>query len=125
MNKKELYKLIDSLNLLTSEYSVISGGSLLMHNLRESTNDLDIDITEKGFEMLNRNFSPILVNEEKRQYKITDDIECFIVNEIEGDKDIIDNYPCQSLISLYKLKTRLNREKDQADIKALKKILKI
>ena len=125
MNKHELYELIDELKLPTSEYCVLSGGSLVIHNIRKFANDLDIDITIKGFELLKNNFSPILIDENKKLYKVTDKIECFLDNNFETDIEIIDGYPCQSLISVYKLKKRLNREKDQKDILAIKKALNI
>lgn len=125
MDKNELYNLIDSLKLPVSEYCVLSGGSLVMHNIRESTNDLDIDITKNGFELLKNKFSPTLIDKENKQYKITENIECFLDNNFETDIEIVDGYPCQSLISVYKFKKRLNRDKDQKDILAIKKALNI
>ena len=125
MNKSELYDLINKLELPVSEYCVLSGGSLVMHNIRESTNDLDIDITKNGFELLKNKFSPTLIDKEKKQYKITENIECFLDNNFETDIEIVDGYPCQSLISVYKFKKRLNKDKDQKDILAIKKALNI
>ena len=107
MNKSELYDLINKLELPVSEYCVLSGGSLVMHNIRESTNDLDIDITKNGFELLKNKFSPTLIDKENKQYKITENIECFLDNNFETDIEIVDGYPCQSLISVYKFKKRL------------------
>lgn len=125
MNKSELYDLINKLELPVSEYCVLSGGSLVMHNIRESTNDLDIDITKNGFELLKNKFSPTLIDKENKQYKITENIECFLDNNFETDIEIVDGYPCQSLISVYKFKKRLNKDKDQKDILAIKKALNI
>ena len=122
MNKNELYELVETLRIPTSEYCILSGGSLVMHNIREFTNDLDIDITKKGFEILKNRYSPILIDENKKLYKITDNVECFLDNNYETDIEIIDGYPCQSLISVYNLKKRLNREKD---IFAIEKALNI
>lgn len=124
MNKIEFIKLVKSLELPITEYCILSGGSLLLHNIRE-TNDLDIEITEKGFKLLTNKFMPILINEEKKQYKITDEIECFLVQELDKDIDIIDGYPCQSLMTVYNFKMKLNRSKDKQDIINLKKILDI
>ena len=125
MNKSELYDLINKLELPVSEYCVLSGWSLVMHNIRESTNDLDIDITKNGFELLKNKFSPTLIDKEKKQYKVTENIECFLDNNFETDIEIVDGYPCQSLISVYKFKKRLNKDKDQKDILAIKKALNI
>ena len=125
MNKEELYKLVEKLKLPITEYCILSGGSLVMHGIRENTNDLDIDITKKDFEIIKKYFRPTLVDENKKLYKITENIECFLDNNFETDIELIDGYPCQSLMSVYRLKKKLNREKDQSDIIAIKKVLNL
>ena len=125
MYKEELFKLAASIDLPKEEFCIISGGALVAHGLREQTNDLDIDITQKGLEILKKKFNIKLINEEKKQYKVTDEIECFLVDKLESDIVYIDNYPCESLISIYNFKKRINREKDQADILAIEKYLNI
>ena len=125
MNKEELYKLVEKLKLPITEYCILSGGSLVMHGIRENTNDLDIDITKKGFEIIKKYFSPTLVDENKKLYKIIENIERFLDNNFETDIEFIDGYPCQSLMSVYRLKKKLNRERDQSDIIAIKKVLNL
>ena len=125
MNKEELFELASSLNLPKEEFSIISGGALVAHGLRERTNDLDIDITQKGFNILKEKYSLELVLEDIKQYKVTDKIDCFLVDKLESDIVYIDNYPCESLISIYNFKKRINREKDRADILAIEKYLNI
>ena len=123
MNKKELLELASTLDIPKEEYCIISGGALVADGLREQTNDLDIDITQKGFDILKEKYSLELVREDIKQYKVTDKIECFLVDKLESDIVYIDNYPCESLISIYNFKKRINREKDQADIFAIEKVL--
>ena len=125
MYKEELFKLAASIDLPKEEFCIISGGALVAHGLREQTNDLDIDITQKGLEILKKKFNIKLINEEKKQYKVTDEIECFLVDKLDSDITYIDNYPCQSLISIYNFKKGINREKDRADILAIEKFLNI
>lgn len=125
MDRKGLLNLANTLNLPKEEYCIISGGALVLHGLREQTNDLDIDITKKGLDILSQSYSLKLVNERIQQYKVTDNIECFLVNKLESDIQYIDNYPCESLTSIYNFKKRLNRDKDQADILAIEKVLNI
>ena len=125
MNKEELFELASTLNIPKEEYCILSGGALVSHGLREQTNDLDIDITPNGFELLKKKFNIKLINEEKKHYKVSDKIECFLVAKLESDIVYIDNYPCQSIISVYNLKKRINRQKDQKDILAIEKYLNI
>ena len=125
MNKKELLELASTLDISKEEYCIISGGALVAHGLREHTNDLDIDITQKGFDILKEKYLLELVREDIKQYKVTDNIECFLVDKLESDRVYIDNYPCESLISIYNFKKRINREKDRADILAIEKYLNI
>ena len=125
MNKKELLELASTLDIPKEEYCIISGGALVAHGLREQTNDLDIDITQIGFDILKEQYSLELVREDIKQYKVTDKIECFLVDKLESDRVYIDNYPCESLISIYNFKKRINREKDRADILAIEKYLNI
>ena len=125
MNKNELFELADSLELPKEEFCIISGGALVAHGLREKTNDLDINITQKGFDILKEKYSLELVREDIKQYKVTDEIECFLVDKLESDIAYIDNYPCESIISIYNFKKRINREKDRADILAIEKYLNI
>ena len=125
MNKKELFELASTLDISKEEYCILSGGALVAHGLREQTNDLDIDITQKGLDLLKEKYSLELINEDIKQYKVTDKIECFLVDKLESDIVYIDNYPCESLISIYNFKKKINREKDQADILAIEKYLNI
>ena len=48
-----------------------------------------------------------------------------IENNMVRAINYIDNYPCESLISIYNFKKKLNREKDQKDILAIEKFLNI
>ena len=125
MNKEEIFKLAESLELPKEEFCILSGGVLVAHGLRKQTSDLDIDITQKGLDILKQKYSLELVNENLKQYKVTDKIECFLVDKLESDIVYIDNYPCESLISIYNFKKRINREKDQSDILAIEKVLNI
>ena len=125
MNKKELLNLASSLDLPKKEYCIISWGACVLHDIRKETADLDIDVTKKGFEILKEKYSLKLIREDIKQYSVTDNIECFLVEKLDSDIQYIDNYPCESLISIYNFKKRLNRDKDQADILAIEKLLNV
>ena len=123
MNKEEILKMIDSLNLDINDYYVLSGGSLLIQGLRETTNDLDLVVNERALEKLKQSYN--LIKKYENGYIINHNIDVFLeTNEdILNNRVIIDDYSCQSLESVYKFKKKLNREKDQDDLKKLESIL--
>lgn len=123
MNKEEILKMIDSLNLDINDYYVLSGGSLLIQGLRETTNDLDLVVNERALEKLKQSYN--LIKKYENGYIIDHNIDVFLeTNEdILNNRVIIDDYSCQSLESVYKFKKKLNREKDQDDLKKLESIL--
>lgn len=47
MNKEECIAALEKLNLPKSKYIILSGGSLLMRGLRETTADLDLCASKK------------------------------------------------------------------------------
>ena len=49
MNKRELLKLLDSLNLPKTEYYILSSGSMLLYGLRDIANDLDLCVSNELF----------------------------------------------------------------------------
>ena len=57
MNKTELLKLVDSLNMPKTEYYILSSGSLLLYGLREKAGDLDLCVSNELFDELKIKFN--------------------------------------------------------------------
>lgn len=57
MNKNELLKLVDSLNMPKTEYYILSSGSLLLYGLREKAGDLDLCVSNELFDKLKIKFN--------------------------------------------------------------------
>ena len=123
MKKEELLKLVDSLNLNINDYYILSGGALLIQGLRITTNDLDLVVNERALAKLKKSYN--LIKKYENGYIMSNNIEVFLKTDedILNNRVIIDNYSCQSLESVYKFKKKLNREKDQDDLKKLESIL--
>ncbi len=123
MNKKELIDLYNTLDF-KEECIIVSGGSLVIQNLRDVTEDLDIFIEEETFEKIKEKYN---INHSDVNYKgtfnLTDNIECKIVDFKKENYDIVDGIKVESLESVYKFKKGLNRDKDQKDIKKLEEVL--
>ena len=57
MNKEELINLIESIKIDKNEFTILSSSALVLRDIYESAGDLDIAVTNKGFEMLNENYN--------------------------------------------------------------------
>lgn len=104
-----------------TEVIVGAGGALLMHGLRKETNDIDVGVTKKVFDTFNHLPSHL--------FGTTLVLECqdLLIDIHEHDDMsgvLIDGVYVYTLERLLKFKLKLNRPKDQKDIKALKKALK-
>lgn len=120
MDKKVFVETLERLGWPKSEFIILSGGSLLMRGLREKTADFDLCASRKLAERIDLYNQPtdekgFFVPFEKCQMK--DDFEKFKF-------DLIDGFQCESLESILEFKKRVNRPKDQEDIKNIGAVLK-
>ena len=103
MNKKEFEKYLDSLGLDKKEYCIISGGSLVMHNLKEETDDVDLYVTQNAFNELSKRFNVHISGKPfPNHYTVNEKTEAVLVERLENEKIYyIDGYPCRSIIADY------------------------
>ena len=115
MNKREFLRRLNELGLPKYQYVIISGGSLLMHGLREETADIDLAISDVlAAELGLHNKKPT----KKGTYKLAKDVEVIIgMNKIPAE--VIDDYLCETLRNVYEFKKQMNRPKDQPDLELL------
>ena len=94
MNKRELLKLLDSLNLPKTEYYILSCGSMLLYGLRDIANDLDLCVSNELFKHLKEKYN---LNENNKNdsgfYKISEDIEIIPNDKKNFKMDYINGYP--------------------------------
>ena len=57
MNKEELIKLIENLNLPKDEYYILSSGVLVLYGLRDLAGDLDLCVSEELFNCLKEKYN--------------------------------------------------------------------
>ncbi len=120
MNKEEILEILKKYDIDKNEVMILSGASMVMHGVKEKTNDIDIAASPGYEKKLLQKYDCKLKYE--NVYKIDDKIE-FWTNYFDYNYDIIDGYKFQKLIDIIKLKEKLNREKDQKDIKLIKEFL--
>ena len=120
MNKQEYLAELEKLKLPKTDYIILSGGSLLLRGLRDTTADLDLCVTET----LAHNIS--LYDKPKDNhgfYALSDNCQMIIAfNQIEFDT--VDGYRCESLKSILAFKKKNLRPKDIKDVENIEKYLK-
>ncbi|MBR3232996.1 hypothetical protein IKF74_01790 [Candidatus Saccharibacteria bacterium] len=119
MDKQAYTKGLEKLNLPKSEFIILSGGSLLMHGLRETTADFDLCVSKKLAKEID------LYNQPKDEKGFFVPFEnCQMLDDFDNFKfDIIDGYQCESLENILAFKKKANRPKDQQDIKNIEAYL--
>jgi hypothetical protein len=131
LNREDVIRIINELKLPKDKFVITSGSAMVLHGLREGTNDVDITVNKELFEYfedkgyyvkyykINENRTCVLID-------LTYDVQIIRAEEIPSEYvTIVDGIPTQTIEHLLKFKLELNRDKDQNDIKVLKKYLKL
>lgn len=115
MTKEDIYKKLDTLGLDKQDYIIITGSSLVCHEIIDNTEDIDLACSKEVFDSLDW---PVRVEYgEEIKYK-----DCFDINYNLYDLehiDIIEGYQCSDLITTYELKKSINKPKDKKLIQKL------
>lgn len=123
--KEQIIKTIKEMDLPTNEYWISSGAGLVIHGVKECTNDIDLGCTTKLIEeLLKEGYPHRLASDNTRIMQINDSVE-LLENWFADEIQIIDGLPVVSLESIKKQKAELGREKDFRDIKIIDEYLKI
>lgn len=124
MNKDELIKLINTLEINREEFWVLSSGALTLRGIYPDAGDLDIAVTDKGLEELKMNYN--LVQKENGWYMISDKIECVC----DGDKsklqyqpEFLDGIYLQNINDYLDYLINSTREKDKKRIDLVKEYI--
>ena len=124
MKKKEYLEKLDSLGFDKKNYCIISGGVMMMYDLREETEDIDLKITEELYqELAHQNLlkqSPKMEN----LYEYGEFTELKVGGFDREKIHLVDGYPVESLEEQLRWKKEHHREKDQKDIALIEEYLK-
>lgn len=113
MDINELKKRVEGLPKF--EFIILAGGSMVMHRLRDETQDVDICVTESLAEKLGlAGKEP----NEKGYYELSEDMDVMVGLD-KVNCEVVDGYLCQRLDDLLKFKSKRDLPKDQRDIKAI------
>lgn len=128
MNKEEFKKVyLRTLRKLATigvytPVAVASGGSLLMHGLRQQTDDIDADVGEEAWALLLAHGFEVDASKGVEIIHLLPKVDIHRGNP-EDHYVVKDGVLCQDLESVLQLKYRLRREKDEQDIANLHRAL--
>lgn len=112
LRKEEIKEIIKEMDLPLSEYWVTSGAALVIHGVKEATNDIDLGGTTKLVEyFIKKGCKYRVVEDNSRIVDVNDKIE-LLENWFVDEIVLIDGLPVGSLESIMKQKAELGREKD-------------
>ena len=123
MNKETYLKKLDELELDKSRYCIISGGAMLMHGLKETTNDIDIKVLSSYFEELKERFTFNKSPKFDYLYELGDEIELAVQDFKDEDVEFVDGYPVELLEIELQWKIDHKRDKDKEAIEKIKAYL--
>ena len=123
MNKETYLKKLDELELDKSRYCIISGGAMLMHGLKETTNDIDIKVLPSYFEELKERFTFNKSPKFDYLYELGDEIELAVQDFKDEDVEYVDGYPVELLEIELQWKIEHKRDKDKEAIEKIKAYL--
>lgn len=124
MNKEELLKLVESLNIPKDEYYILGGGSLVMFGIKETTSDLDLCVSNELFAKLKEKYN--LDEKDKNEcgfYQISDIIEIIPNPKEEFTAQEIDGYKVEELKRILEFKKKRNATKDKPYIEKITQYL--
>jgi len=113
VNAAELKKRLE--DLPRYQFIILSGGSMVMHGLREETHDIDICVSEALAQELG--LSSRQPNE-KGYYELPGEMDVMVgMNKVNCE--LFNGYLCQRLDDVLRFKKNRNAPKDQQDIEKI------
>ena len=122
--KESLIKRLKETSFPETEYWVVAGAAMVLYGFRPETHDIDLGCSTRLADELERQGCPVAHYEDgTRKIAYSEDIEIF-ENWIEGTVEHIDGVPVVSVDGLIRMKQKLGRKKDLADIALIEKARK-
>lgn len=122
--KEEIIRVLKDMDLPLSQYWITSGAALVIHGVKEGTNDIDLGCTTTFAEnFIKKGCKYKQADDKSRIIEVNDELE-LIENWFVDEVVFIDGLPVASLESIKKQKAELGREKDIRDIKLIDEYIK-
>ena len=117
--KEDIIRIMNEMDLPLGEYWISSGAGLVLHGIKEKTNDIDLGCTPKLFEsLISKGYKYKTLADKRRVIEINDSIEV-IENWFVDKAEPVNELSVATIESIRKQKLKLGREKDYRDIKLI------
>lgn len=121
LDKCSLLQRLRELPFSEKEYWAVAGAAMVLHGFRPETQDIDLGCSTLLAEELERQGHEVLRLEDgTREIRYSEHVEVF-ENWIEDTVEVIGGVPVVSVDGLIRMKKKLGREKDLADIALIEK----
>lgn len=125
LNKENVIKILKKIDLPLDEYWVTSGAALVIHGVKDITNDIDLGCTTKLLEkLIEKGYKYKIEEDSLRTLTMNDSVELF-ENWFVGQIEILEGILVGSLESIKNQKIQLGRENDFRDNKIIDDYIKI
>lgn len=120
-DKQSLIQRLKELPFPETEYWVVAGGAMVLHGFRARTYDIDLGCSTFLADKLERQGYEVSRGDDgTRKIIYSEDVELF-ENWLEGTVEIVSGVPVVCADGLIRMKKKLGREKDFADIEWIKR----
>lgn len=122
MKRREIIELLKSYKFDINEYIVLSGAAMVIHGLKDETNDIDISVTPEYYDYLLSHYDCEFekINEFNHAVYYIENVINFGRDYYDTERTIIDGISVQTIENIIRLKQYLNREKDKHDLELIK-----
>jgi len=123
-DKNGIIQFMKELGIPEAEYCLIAGASLVMHDIKKETEDIDLSVSENGAEILRKKYS--LRKSDKpypNHYTVTDEFEIVIQDLSQKSIYLVNKIPCNNVLEEYLWKKEHNRPKDQEILQVLEGLM--
>ncbi len=115
-DKCSLIQQLQELPFPEKEYWAVAGAAMVLHGFRTQTHDIDLGCSTSLADILEQQgYAVSRCEDGTRKIKYSESVEIF-ENWMEGAVEIISGVPVVGVDGLIRMKKKLGREKDLADI---------
>ena len=122
MEKEELLSLIKSLKIDKNEFYILSSSALMLRGIYKDAGDLDIAVSKKGLEELNKNYS--LKQKENGWYIVNEKVECIVDENGLKNAEQVEGFNVQNINEYYNYLINSEREKDKHRVPIVEEYIK-